>query len=140
MPKVIDLPTATTMDDGDYLIMEESTGGTKKITRINALPTRSLYYEGAITANGSLTITMLNSLSQHAGFVLVNLNLPGNALSGSALLYLGRGTAKYKDLIGSMATSAYTVSYDGTSKWTITNPNTSIMYVNILGQPRATIA
>lgn len=37
MPKVIDLPTATTMDDGDYLLMEESTGGTKKITKSNAL-------------------------------------------------------------------------------------------------------
>lgn len=36
MPKVIDLPTATTMDDSDYLLMEESSGGTKKITRANA--------------------------------------------------------------------------------------------------------
>lgn len=33
MPKVIDLPTATSMDNADYLLMEESTGGTKKITR-----------------------------------------------------------------------------------------------------------
>ncbi len=37
MPKVIDLPTATQMDAGDYLLMEESTGGTKKITRANAV-------------------------------------------------------------------------------------------------------
>lgn len=37
MPKVIDLPTATTMDDSDYLLMEESTGGTKKITKFNAV-------------------------------------------------------------------------------------------------------
>lgn len=44
MPKVIDLPTATTMDDGDYLLMEESTGGTKKITRANALsPIGTMY-------------------------------------------------------------------------------------------------
>lgn len=35
MPKVIDLPTATMMDDNDYLIMEESSGGTKKITKAN---------------------------------------------------------------------------------------------------------
>lgn len=37
MPKVIDLPTATTMDSGDYFVMEESTGGTKKITRANSV-------------------------------------------------------------------------------------------------------
>lgn len=37
MPKVINLPIATQMDETDYLIMEESTGGTKKITRANAL-------------------------------------------------------------------------------------------------------
>ena len=37
MPKVIDLPTAASMDDGDYLLMEESTGGTKKITKANVL-------------------------------------------------------------------------------------------------------
>lgn len=35
MPKVIDLPTATSMDNSDYLLMEESTGGTKKITKSN---------------------------------------------------------------------------------------------------------
>lgn len=35
MPKVIDLPTATSMDNGDYIIMEESGGGTKKITKAN---------------------------------------------------------------------------------------------------------
>ena len=37
MPKVIDLPTETSMDNGDYLLMEKSTGGTKKITRENAV-------------------------------------------------------------------------------------------------------
>lgn len=37
MPKVINLPTAASMDDSDYLIMEESGGGTKKITRANTL-------------------------------------------------------------------------------------------------------
>ncbi len=37
MPKVIDLPTSTSMSDSDYLIMEASGSGTKKITRTNAL-------------------------------------------------------------------------------------------------------
>lgn len=35
MPKVIDLPTSTSMSDSDYLIMEASGGGTKKITKAN---------------------------------------------------------------------------------------------------------
>lgn len=139
MPKVIDLPTASTMDDGDYLIMEESTGGTKKIARINALPSRAWYYEGSLSANASLTLTMGTTLSQHAGFALVCLNLSGNALSGSALLFLGRGTSKYKDLIGSMATTAYSVSY-ANNAWTITNNSASAMYISIIGQPRASLA
>lgn len=139
MPKVIDLPTATTMDDGDYLIMEESTGGTKKIARINALPSQALYYEGSIAANGSVSLTMGTTLSQHAGFALVCLNLAGNALSGSALLFLGRGTAKYKDLIGSMAASTYSLSYSNPT-WTITNNSASAMYISIIGQPRASLA
>lgn len=37
MPKVIDLPTATSMDEADYFLMEESGGGTKKITRSNSV-------------------------------------------------------------------------------------------------------
>lgn len=45
MPKVIDLPTATSMDNGDYLIMEESSGGTKKITRANAFARSSLMWQ-----------------------------------------------------------------------------------------------
>lgn len=36
MPKVIDLPTSTSMTNSDYLIMEESGGGTKKITAKNS--------------------------------------------------------------------------------------------------------
>lgn len=38
MPKVIDLPSATSMNNNDYFIMESNGGGTKKITRSNALP------------------------------------------------------------------------------------------------------
>lgn len=37
MPKVIDLPTSTSISDSDYLVMESSSGGTKKITRNNVM-------------------------------------------------------------------------------------------------------
>lgn len=58
MPRVIDLPTATTMDDGDYLIMEESTGGTKKIQRQHAAPLERYIQRGIeFTANAQKTIT-----------------------------------------------------------------------------------
>lgn len=35
MPKVIDLPTSTSMASSDYFVMESSGGGTKKITKAN---------------------------------------------------------------------------------------------------------
>ncbi len=54
MPHVINLPTATSMDDGDYLIMEESSGGTKKITRKNALS----HIGSTIDAQNSNVITV----------------------------------------------------------------------------------
>lgn len=37
MPKVFNLPTVTSMSNNDYLLMEGSSGGTKKITKNNAL-------------------------------------------------------------------------------------------------------
>lgn len=49
MPKVIDLPTATSMSGSDYLIMESSGGGTKKITRSNALPATNQNIQYAAT-------------------------------------------------------------------------------------------
>lgn len=59
MPKVIDLPTATTMDDSDYLLMEESSGGTKKITRANANVSNS--YRHKYNFNQTCTITLPGS-------------------------------------------------------------------------------
>lgn len=69
MPKVIDLPTATTMDDGDYLLMEESTGGTKKITRANALsPIGTIVSEsGTLTSIPNNSNTDLCTLSLSRG-------------------------------------------------------------------------
>lgn len=58
MPKVIDLPTASSMNDSDYLIMEASGGGTKKITRANAAPLERYIQRGIeFTANSQKTIT-----------------------------------------------------------------------------------
>lgn len=62
MPKVIDLPTATTMDSGDYFVMEESTGGTKKITNNNVLSNRA--YSGSLTSSNYTTT--LNALPSGA--------------------------------------------------------------------------
>lgn len=54
MPKVIDLPTATSMDNGDYLLMEESTGGTKKITLSNS---HNIQTTETQTINANETVT-----------------------------------------------------------------------------------
>lgn len=53
MPKVIDLPTVTNMDSDDFFVMEESTGGTKKITNKNVLLSRA--YQGTLTASDYLS-------------------------------------------------------------------------------------
>lgn len=74
MPKVIDLPTATTMDDGDYLLMEESTGGTKKITRANALsPIGTMYsaVSSVTSVSGSNATVNFASVTVPAGTYVV---------------------------------------------------------------------
>lgn len=58
MPKVIDLPTSTSMSDSDYFIMEQSSGGTKKITKQNAAPLERYLQRGiSFVANTPTTIT-----------------------------------------------------------------------------------
>lgn len=73
MPKVIDLPTASSMDDSDYLLMEESTGGTKKITKSNALKNIGVVVRANTTLNSisSETYTNLASLTLSAGKYIV---------------------------------------------------------------------
>lgn len=70
MPKVIDLPTSTSMSNSDYLIMEQSGGGTKKITRANALSPIGTVIEAensaAVTVTNN-TATSLCSISLPAG-------------------------------------------------------------------------
>lgn len=61
MPKVIDLPTATSMSDSDYLIMEASGGGTKKITKANARGTVPIS-QGGTGQTGLITGTTVSDL------------------------------------------------------------------------------
>lgn len=63
MPKVIDLPTATSMDDGDYLLMEESTGGTKKITKYNAISKELSFNTVSIATISDLDAAVTNGSS-----------------------------------------------------------------------------
>lgn len=84
MPKVIDLPTATTMDNDDYLLMEESTGGTKKITKANALsPIGDI-----VSAESSLTSITNNTLTE-----LCQMTLPAGSWVITGQVRLNPGTA-----------------------------------------------
>lgn len=67
MPKVIDLPTSTSMSDSDYLIMEASGGGTKKITRNNALPVMPV-------SKGGTGATSRTSAMAALGHTIVQIN------------------------------------------------------------------
>lgn len=86
---------------------------------------------GSVAPNASFTVAIDSALSQNEGFALVGLNIGGNALIGAALLYLGRGTSKIKDLIGSMSPSYYTASY-ANNIWTITNSSSSTIFYTII--------
>lgn len=80
MPKVIDLPTATSMSDSDYLIMESSGGGTKKITRANALNRSSMIWQYFKDNPGQDTV-ITNSAEQAILTTTSNITfLPGKYL------------------------------------------------------------
>lgn len=84
MPKVIDLPTATTMDDSDYLLMEESTGGTKKITRANVVSPIGTIYSAVSSASSLSTnsATVIASLNLSKGSYVVNAQFRGEGGTG----------------------------------------------------------
>lgn len=91
----------------------------------NDVPIRK---SGSIAVGASFTVELNNSFSQNEGFALVQLNIGGNAMMGVALLFLGRGTSKIKDLLGTMSATYYTATYSNNSTWTITNNSTSVIY------------
>lgn len=90
---------------------------------------------GVIAAGGSATISLSSDYSANTEYALVALNYSGNALGGSALVFLGRGTGKYKDLIGSMESANYTLAYSG-NVWTITNnsSNSQLFYTALISK------
>jgi len=93
MPKVIDLPTTSAIDNGDYLIMEESTGGTKKITRGNTLGTvlrgiaigTCVYPELTVESNSSITIELRNNGNFHSGIIVGTVGGHGGVVLGFVL-------------------------------------------------------
>lgn len=92
------------------------------------VPTRKA---GVFENNSSFQVAISNAYSSNADFAIVCLNISGNALAGCALLFLGKGTSKVKDLIGSMSASSYSTTYSN-GTWTITNTSGSAMYYTII--------
>lgn len=79
MPKVIDLPTATDMDDADFFLMEESTGGTKKINKSNAVNKYLTFYPISIGTLAELNNAVSNgscALYFSASIVVGNITVP----------------------------------------------------------------
>lgn len=83
MPKVIDLPTATSMTDSDYLIMEASGGGTKKITRTNALVKDIVTGAASVSSLASGTTATLASCTLTKGVWIVTAQTRFNNASGN---------------------------------------------------------
>lgn len=86
---------------------------------------------GIIENNGSVALRVSNQFSSNADFALVCLNISGSATLGYALLALGKGASKYKDLVGVMSTSYYECSFSN-GTWTITNKSGSDMFYTAL--------
>lgn len=84
-----------------------------------------------IANNESVEIQFANDFSSNTEFALVALNIDGNALGGMALLVLGIGTGKVKDLIGSMPTTNYEATFSS-GKWTIKNKSGSTIFVTAM--------
>ena len=86
---------------------------------------------GSIPDGGSYSFTISADYTANEGFALAGLNIAGNSIGGAALLHLGRGTGKYKDLLGGLNPSMYSVSY-ANGVWTITNSSGSTLWYTII--------
>lgn len=107
MPKVIDLPTVTSMDGADYLIMEESGGGTKKITKSNATDKFNYKYfksDIANTTTVSTTETEVARMDSHtfragsyaAWINFTHVKLTSASYAGVMSVYIGN--TKYSEI------------------------------------------
>lgn len=134
MPKVIDLPTTSAIDNGDYLIMEESTGGTKKITRSNMLGATlndlglNIFPQLAITAGSSKTLNLRN-VTFNSALILGTLGGYGSVVLAATLQ---NGTVAIRNLITNTAwsNSILTISQSGTTI-TINNGGSAAHYISV---------
>lgn len=129
MPKVIDLPTSTSMSTSDYLIMEASGEGTKKISRWNALGDdlnniaigQNVHVLLSVPANGSLTINLRN-LGYTSAIVMGTVNGVGGVLIG---LLLNNGTVTARNLMTNAAWTNNAITFTHTPPTTLIISNTT---------------
>lgn len=134
MPKVIDLPTSTSMSDSDYLIMEQSSGGTKKITRGNAIPTSTA--SGIVTrTSGANVQSSYIRIHDKTVYITVNCQATASVSSGSNA-FVGAIAAGYRPSgVGGSGISYYA----GTALLTNINENGTIT-VRVIGDALPNLA
>lgn len=137
MPKVIDLPTSTSMSDSDYLIMESSGGGTKKISRWNALGEglnnialgKNVHVLLSVPANGSISINLRN-LGYTSAIIMGTVNGVGGVLIG---LLLNNGTVTARNLMNNTTwtNNAITFTHTPPATLTISNTTSGVHYISV---------
>lgn len=133
MPKVIDLPTASSMNDSDYLLMESSGGGgTKKITRANMLSDIGSDYQYIST---SLTQIPVTTGATHANICQITLTpgvwiIQGNVRHEGG--YNGLGAMGISRTSGASDTDLAYIQYSVTA-WT-SNPSHSVCAIRSITQ------
>lgn len=132
MPKVIDLPTSTSMSDSDYLIMEQSSGGTKKITRDNVLSDIGSAYQYVST---SLTKIPVTTGATHANICQITLTpgvwiVQGNVRHEGG--YNGLGAMGISRTSGASDTDLGYVQYSVTTA--TSNPSHSVSVIRSITQ------
>lgn len=104
MPKVIDLPTATSISYADYLIMESNGGGTKKIAYQKALPAKdNIQYAprpaSSSVASGSDTDLTSMTLSEGLWIVIGQMSI-FNSIGRSYKIGVGISSASQDMQLG----------------------------------------
>lgn len=125
MPKVIDLPTSTSMSDSDYFVMEASGGGTKKITRANALSPIGTVVSGtdvtSIVSSGVRTGVKSITLSKGVWVIIGNVRFNGQLAANT---YIEAGIGLFSTGDPNWGTMAFSRAYVPTS---ITSPSVPTM-------------
>lgn len=129
MPKVIDLPSSTSMSNSDYFIMEASGGGTKKINRWNALGEdlnniangQNVHVLLSVPANRSISIN-LRDLGYTSAIIMGTINGVGGVIIG---LLLNNGTVTARNLMTNAAWTNNAITFTHTPPTTLTISNTT---------------